>query len=77
MPGQERGRDGGSPGWDARKSVLGHYIPNAEPRPIPLDAFVRESVVRRMRAVSDYQPANLPTRYQVVSMPSGPADQVS
>jgi uncharacterized protein (DUF2235 family) len=63
--------------WDARKSILGHYIPNAEPRPIPLDAFVHESVVERMRAVSDYQPVNMPPRYQVVSMPSGPTDQVS
>ena len=45
-------------------------MPNAEPRPIPLDAVVHESVVKRMHTVSDYPP--VPTRYQVVSMPSGP-----
>ena len=46
-----------------------HYVPNAEPRPIPMDAFVHESVVKRMRTVSDYPP--VPTRCQAVSMPSG------
>jgi uncharacterized protein (DUF2235 family) len=60
--------------WAARKSFLGHYIPNAEPRLIPPDAFVHESVVRRMDAVAHYRPLNLPTRYQVIPMPSGPAD---
>jgi hypothetical protein len=45
-------------------------MPNAEPRPIPLDAFVHESVVKRMHTVPDYPP--VPTRCQVLSMPSGP-----
>jgi uncharacterized protein (DUF2235 family) len=60
--------------WPARKSVLGHYIPDAEPRPIPPDAFVHESVIKRMHTVVNYQPVNMPARYQMVAMPSGPMD---
>jgi hypothetical protein len=45
-------------------------MPNAEPRPIALDAFVHQSVVKRMHTASDYPP--VPSRYQVVSMPSVP-----
>jgi uncharacterized protein (DUF2235 family) len=52
--------------WMARKSLLGHYIPAAEPRPIPDDALVHESVVQRINQVSTYRPVNLPARYQVV-----------
>jgi uncharacterized protein (DUF2235 family) len=58
--------------WEARRSFLGHYIPNAEPRPIPMDAFVHESVVKRMQAISNYRPVNMPSRYQVIPMPPGP-----
>jgi uncharacterized protein (DUF2235 family) len=58
--------------WTARKSFLGHYIPDAEPRPIPEDAFIHESVVKRMQAVSSYQPVNMPSRHQVIPMMTGP-----
>jgi uncharacterized protein (DUF2235 family) len=58
--------------WKARKSYLGYYIPDAEPRPIPSDAFIHESVVKRMQAVPTYRPINLPTSYQVFPMSSGP-----
>jgi len=61
--------------WPARKSVLGHYIPDAEPRPIPNNAFVHESVVRRMEKVGEYRPVNLPAQYQVVPMPAGPTGE--
>jgi uncharacterized protein (DUF2235 family) len=57
--------------WPARKSVLGHYIPAAEPRPIPDNAFVHESVIRRTEQVPAYRPVNLPPRYQVVPMDAG------
>jgi uncharacterized protein (DUF2235 family) len=60
--------------WKARQSFLGHYIPDAEPRPIPEDAFIHESVVKRMQAVSKYQPVNIPSRYQVVPMLAGPTE---
>jgi uncharacterized protein (DUF2235 family) len=58
--------------WKARKSYFGYYIPDAEPRPIPSDAFIHESVVKRMNAVSKYRPINLPASYQVFPMPTGP-----
>jgi hypothetical protein len=41
-------------------------IPAAEPRPIPDNAFVHESVVRRMDQLPTYRPLNLPAHYQVV-----------
>jgi uncharacterized protein (DUF2235 family) len=60
--------------WKARQSLLGHYIPDAEPRPIPEDAFIHESVVKRMQAVSNYPPVNMPSRHQVVPMLAGPTE---
>jgi len=57
--------------WNERKSFLGRYIPNAEPRPISPDAFVHESVVKRMHTVSNYQLVNMPAHPQVIPMPSG------
>ena len=60
--------------WQARKSYLGYYIPNAEPRFIPLDSFIHESVVRRMEVVPNYKPVNLPARYQIFPMPSAPPE---
>jgi len=56
--------------WRARHSFLGHYIPDAEPRPIPENAFVHESIVKRMQAVPRYQPINMPSHYQIIPMPS-------
>jgi len=58
--------------WPARKTFLGRYIPDAEPRPIPEGAFVHESVTRRMDAVRDYRPVNLPARFETVPMPVPP-----
>jgi uncharacterized protein (DUF2235 family) len=58
--------------WESRRSFLGRYIPQAEPRLIPMDAFIHESVVKRMEAVPKYRPENLPDRYRIVPMSSGP-----
>ena len=60
--------------WKERKSFLGHYIPDAEPRPIAEDAFIHESVVQRMNAVSKYRPVNFPSRYQTIPMVPGPSE---
>jgi uncharacterized protein (DUF2235 family) len=60
--------------WKEHRSYLGFYIPDAEPRPIPEDAFIHESVVRRMQAVSTYKPVNMPSRYQVVQMLTAPSN---
>jgi len=59
--------------WPKREVHFGFYIPEAEPRPIPEDAFVHESVVKRMDAIKDYRPVNLPALYRTVPMPAAPA----
>jgi uncharacterized protein (DUF2235 family) len=58
--------------WPARQVYFGRYIPDAEPRPIPEDAFIHESVVKRMDAVKEYRPVNLPERYQTIPMSQAP-----
>jgi uncharacterized protein (DUF2235 family) len=58
--------------WPARQVHFGRYIPDAEPRPIPEGAFIHESVTRRMDAIRDYRPVNLPTRFETVPMPVPP-----
>ncbi|MBV9530720.1 MAG: DUF2235 domain-containing protein, partial [Bradyrhizobium sp.] len=58
--------------WPARKSHLGFYIPDAEPRLIGEGAFIHESVFKRMDALSDYRPINLPLKFKTVPMPIGP-----
>jgi hypothetical protein len=40
--------------WTARKSLLDDYIPAAEPRLIPDNAFIHESVLQRLDAVPTY-----------------------
>jgi hypothetical protein len=59
--------------WPDREVHLGFYIPDAEPRPIPEDAVIHESVVKRMDAIGSYRPVNLPTRFQTWPMPEMPA----
>lgn len=59
--------------WKARASVLGHYIPDAEPRAIPEGAYIHQAVLERSNAVTTYRPVNLPNVYQVVALPVGPA----
>ncbi len=58
--------------WPERKALFGFYIPDSEPRPIPHGAHVHESVLKRMHAVTDYKPVNLPASYEIVPMPLGP-----
>jgi len=58
--------------WPARRSVLGHYLPNAEPRFIPPGAFIHQSVIDRMAAVPSYTPENLPEKRSIVRSSSGP-----
>lgn len=61
--------------WPTRLSHFGYYIPDGEPRFIPEDALIHESVVKRMAALSDYRPINLPKRYGTFPMPSAPVEQ--
>ena len=59
--------------WPERQVVLGRYIPDAEPRLIPEDAVIHESVELRMRAGLGYDPVNLPKRFTTFPMPTAPA----
>ena len=59
--------------WPEREARFGFYFPDAEPRPIPEGAYVHESVVKRMDAIKQYRPVNLPTRFQTWPMPPAPA----
>jgi uncharacterized protein (DUF2235 family) len=54
--------------WPKRQTRLGFYIPAAEPRFIPENAFIHESVLMRMKMRSDYRPINLPSSYRTVAM---------
>lgn len=54
--------------WTARRSLLGHYIPDGEPRLVPEGASIHASVEQRMVAVPAYRPTNLPTTYVNVPM---------
>jgi len=58
--------------WLNRKSYLSFYIPDAEPRFIPDGANIHESVVKRIAAIPDYRPLNLPSKYEIVPMPAEP-----
>jgi hypothetical protein len=40
--------------WVKRVSLLGHYIPDAEPRVIPAGSFKHESVASRMSTIPSY-----------------------
>jgi uncharacterized protein (DUF2235 family) len=51
--------------WPKRKGFFGYYLPDCEPRLIPEGAVIHESVLWRKEAVAEYQPVNLPSRYDV------------
>ncbi|WP_117193711.1 T6SS phospholipase effector Tle1-like catalytic domain-containing protein [Rhizobium terrae] len=51
--------------WRKRDAAGGYYIPCVDPRLIPEDALIHESVQTR-QAAGTYRPANLPTNFQLV-----------
>ena len=59
--------------WPARRTYLGYYIPDAEPRLIPDGAIIHESAVLRMEAMPSYRPVNLPKHFEKFPMPTPPA----
>jgi uncharacterized protein (DUF2235 family) len=59
--------------WPARQSRFDFYIPDAEPRFIPDGALIHDSVLKRMAAVPEYKPVNLPAKYDTAPMPLGPS----
>jgi len=52
-----------------RGSLLGWYLPRAEPRTIPDGALIHRSVLERIEQVPSYRPVNLPANYQVEERP--------
>jgi uncharacterized protein (DUF2235 family) len=48
--------------WLRRPSLLGFYLPLAEPRPIPEDALIHGSAFERIAALAEYRPVNLPAK---------------
>jgi hypothetical protein len=58
--------------WPARKTYLGYYIPDAEPRFIPDGAIVHESAILRMGTMPSYRPVNLPKQFEKFPMPVPP-----
>jgi hypothetical protein len=60
--------------WPARKSVLGYYIPDAEPRLIPDGALIHQSALDKIAQDPRYRPVNMPARHQTIPMPPAPAE---
>jgi uncharacterized protein (DUF2235 family) len=58
--------------WKPRRSFMGHYLPNAEPRFVAPGASIHESVFERMKALGNYRPENLPDRFDVIPMRAEP-----
>ena len=52
--------------WNKRQGILGWYLPRSEPRAIPEGALIHQSVQKRIEAVPDYCPINLPRDCQLV-----------
>ena len=53
--------------WPARQSMLGWYLPRAEPRKIEDGSLIHQSVFDRISNDVTYQPVNLPAQYKVCS----------
>jgi uncharacterized protein (DUF2235 family) len=53
--------------WKGRRCLFGCYLPLAEPRAIQENAFIHESVVRRIESF-EYKPINPPKSFEVVPM---------
>jgi uncharacterized protein (DUF2235 family) len=49
--------------WPARRVIAGWYLPRGEPRILPDDAILHESVVARLHEDPNYTPGNLPSAY--------------
>jgi uncharacterized protein (DUF2235 family) len=61
--------------WPNRKTLLGWYLPRAEPRPIPEGAIIHRSVFERMAKLPDYRPVNLPASYTIDETVTAPVPE--
>jgi uncharacterized protein (DUF2235 family) len=60
--------------WPERKSTLGFYIPDAEPRLIPEDAFIHQSAIDKITQDPNYKPVNIPKNHQTIPMLTAPVE---
>ena len=51
--------------WPARKAKFGLYLPHYEPRLIPENALIHDSVFQRKNTFPSYQPQNLPKSFEI------------
>jgi len=51
--------------WSERNSLAGFYLPQSEPRCIDEGSLIHRSVLERRENVTDYDPENLPTNFDV------------
>lgn len=51
--------------WPARKAKFGLYLPHYEPRMIPENALIHDSVFQRKNTFPSYQPQNLPKSFEI------------
>ena len=54
--------------WPTKRSLLGHYIPGGEPRPVPEGASIHASVQERISSAPGYRPINMPKTYVTIPM---------
>jgi uncharacterized protein (DUF2235 family) len=59
--------------WPRRQSFMHRYLPQAEPRVIPENAKVHQSVIDKQRIDGDYRPINLPDSYEIEPYSHGPS----
>jgi hypothetical protein len=60
--------------WPQRKSALGFYIPAAEPRLIPENAFIHQSALDKIAQDPNYRPGNIPRTYRTIPTQTAPVE---
>ena len=63
--------------WPSKKTWLGFYIPNREPRFVGDDVDVHESVLKHQESNSSYQPENLPDKFRTVPISDPPKNRTA
>jgi uncharacterized protein (DUF2235 family) len=63
--------------WPKRKSWLGFYIPNGEPRVVPFGALIHDSVLKHQESSGTYQPVNLPVKYEIEPTSAPPKNKTT
>ncbi len=60
--------------WPTRRSLLGRYIPDAEPRLIPENAMIHESAIEKIKQDPSYRPVNIPATYRTIPILTAPVE---